>query len=73
MSVSTRLFQRIDSSTQSGVVLCGYSLIWVITPVCCLEAVMAASDVVIVGVVAAVSAADTGLSSSSIDVILRNI
>ena len=37
MSVSKRSFQ-------SDVVLCGYSLIWVNTPVCCSEAVMAAAD-----------------------------
>ena len=35
------------NSTQSGVVLCGYSLIQAITPVCCLEAVMAAAVVIV--------------------------
>ena len=44
MSVSRRSFQRIANSTQSDVVLCDYSLIWFITPVCCSEAVMAAVD-----------------------------
>ena len=45
--VSKRSFQRIaDStqSTQSDVVLCGYSFTRVITLVCCSEAVMAAVD-----------------------------
>ena len=36
MSVSTRSFR-------SGVVLCGHSLVQIITPVCCSEAVMAAA------------------------------
>ena len=45
MCVLNQSFQRIaNSRTQSGVVLCGYSLMRVITPVCCSEAVMAAVD-----------------------------
>ena len=51
MSVSR--FRRIADSTQSDVVLCGHSLIRVITPVCCSEAVMAAAAVVVVVAVAA--------------------
>ena len=56
-AVLKRLF-RIAYNTQNGVVLYGYSLIWVITPVCCSEAVMAAAAaVVVVAVVVAVAAA----------------
>ena len=47
-AVSKRLF-RIAYNTQRGVVVCGYSLIRVITPVCCSEEVM---TVVVVGAVA---------------------
>ena len=63
MSCVSKRFRRIvDStqSTQSDVVLCGHSLIRVITPVCCSEAVMAAA-VVVVAVVAADAAATASL------------
>ena len=51
-AVSKQLFQ-IAYNTQSGVVLCGSSLIRVITLVCCSEEVMAA--VVVVAVAATVA------------------
>ena len=47
-AVLKRLF-RIAYNTQNGVVLYGYSLIWVITPVCCSEAVMAAAAAAVCG------------------------
>ena len=60
MSVSTRCQRIADSSTQSGVFLCGYSLMRIVTPVCCLEAVMAAvaAAVTVCGVIVIVDRFD---------------
>jgi len=57
------------NSTQSGVVLCGYSLIQAITLVCCLEVVMAAAVVI---VFVADNAAAVGITRSLlIDLLVR--